>query len=298
MHLSQRTEIRWAAAALSAAALSVTASLISGTSFTVIVSAMCGAFLLFLFTCIDDIAPVPRKEFFVSGESSIIALTIFFSTILIGHFSIYAAGISFSVYLFCDFIFVRKRCSDSRDILFTGFLVHSVALIITFFLILRGVLTINQITNIFSGQNTFSLFYSFIIALAVFSFIGLFFFLRNQVKGYLSPVAAAQIQPRYWFMYSLIIIFRDISLFAAFCFSGICIIPFNVLKAESPVISQAIKLSLFIAVTESAAAAINCGFGLIAVIISATAPYAIHAITSRRRNAHAVSQRSFISYQR
>ncbi|MGL4368124.1 MAG: hypothetical protein ACRCUT_00395, partial [Spirochaetota bacterium] len=269
----------------------------AGIPVSALSAAIGGAFLLFIFTEIENAVSTGRSGFVVSGESSVIAAECIFLYASAGCSGAAVWIIACAVFCSCDVFFISIKRTENRDIFFTGIMAHLICAVAALFLISRGALAGNQILSAFSG-GFFPVSHPLPAAAVPLAWGISIFVMLKMMKRFIAPVSSEKSPLRYKGSLFLFFTARAVTIFFAFVLSGVFLLPFDLRSRRFPVSSRILTLSLYIILSLAGAAAVSRGYALPAVCIFAASSYILYAAHTLRRKDHARDQRTFIRTQR
>lgn len=279
--------------ALCAAAAAAGLAFFHGMTLSSAAAALSGALFLFSFTESGRISSPLRQHPFVSGKLSrgvIIAVSVF---ILSGSFGISSVIFTGAVFIFFEtLLFFLLR---PRDILFPGIVSHAVLAAIAAFLISRGGISADGFFSFFSGKTMTAAPVHVFIG---FVFAGLSLLILPKASRRLSPVSYQTTPAVYKAAQFTVIIVREFSVYAAFLFSGILLIPFDLYSVHSPVLSRITTFAIYFATAFASSAAVQSGYTLRVFAAAAAVSYFRFTVLVRRKTGNAEHQRHFIFRQR
>jgi hypothetical protein len=278
---------------LGASVSAVTLSLFYGLSFSSAAAALCGALCLFSFTESGRISSPLRQHPLVSGKLSraaIIAVSVF---VLTGSFGFYSIALTGSAFIFFEtLLFFLLR---PREMLFPGIVSHAVLAIIAYFLINRAGISADGFFSFFSGKAVNA---DPVIASIGFILTLLFLLILPKLSRRLSPVSYQTTPAVYKASRFALLFVTEISIYTAFLFSGILLIPFDLYKGESPVLSRITNFAMYLATAFVSSALVQEGYTLALIAAAAAVSYFRFILLLRRKSGNAEHQRHFIFRQR
>ena len=260
----------------------------TGVSLSSLAAAAGGALSMYAFTASAGMISPHRQHPVVSGEFSralFIVLPVF---IAIGSFTAVPAAAAALVFILFEISFFSFE--RLKDLFFTGIVSHCVLCVLLLFLLSNSIIGTGTVLSLFTGPAASIIPLS---AAAALLFAASMVF-SPRISHLLSPAARESSPAAYHAASAFIRSSRELSLFLSFMLCGAAAVPFILPGRRSSLLSKASTLLLYLAITFSAAAAVNAGWGVIVIASAAAASYIRFFIITWRKSAHAEHTRSFI----